>query len=92
HELCIDETTASAACDDGTTDITPNLMSQYTEHQVCVRTTSTASAWVCDVYGNMDGYHATIRNQLNTTSMTETAPCVNLVGLLEYVWMECGTI
>ena len=55
-------------------------------------TSSTASAWVCDMFTRADGYDDTDRQQINTTSLTETSKVISFDGPLLTAWVECGTI
>ena len=55
---------------------------------------STATTYSCNVISNDRGHDAAtgVGFRVNTASITNTAPILSLVGLFDYVWVNCTAI
>ena len=92
HTLCAAEADAGPCKNAGGTSVfVANLRGIYGE-QVAYTTKSTATTYSCDIYTGDNGYSATHRKKVNSSSLTNANPSFPLDGLLKEVWGECPTI
>lgn len=88
YTMCSAEADTTAACDDGTANLTANITGKHLLGFDA--SASTATTFTCMPYLGST-YHATKKAALLASDLTETSPMASASGTFNRIWIECDT-